>query len=156
MFWRSTLQHSAAILFASQNPSSPEKAAPGAESKANAVTDNATPNQKPAPATPAFHNDVVIKGGTILTVTHGKIENGSVYIHNGKIAAVGQTVNAPAGATVIDAAGKFVMPGIIDSHSHIALDDDVNEPTSPITPHMMMRTPSTTTIRRSIARWPAA
>src|SRR5437763_10331894 len=31
------------------------------------------------------------------------------------------------------------MPGIIDSHSHIALDDDVNEPTSPVTPHMMMR-----------------
>src|SRR5215470_4934521 len=88
---------------------------------------------------PAFHNDVVIKGGTILTVTHGKIENGSIYIHNGKIAAVGQSVNAPANATVIDAAGKWVMPGLIDSHSHIALDDDVNEPTSPVTPHMMMR-----------------
>src|ERR1700686_2045087 len=88
---------------------------------------------------PAIHNDVVIKGGTILTVTHGKIENGSIYIHNGKIAEVGQNVNAPANATVIDASGKFVMPGIIDSHSHIALDDDVNEPTSPITPHMMMR-----------------
>jgi imidazolonepropionase-like amidohydrolase len=40
---------------------------------------------------------------------------------------------------VIDAAGKFVMPGIIDAHSHIALDDDVNEPTSPVTPHMMMK-----------------
>jgi imidazolonepropionase-like amidohydrolase len=90
-------------------------------------------------SSPAVHNDVVIKGGTILTVTHGKIENGSIYIHDGKIAAVGQTVNAPANATVIDASGKFVMPGIIDSHSHIALDDDVNEPTSPITPHMMMR-----------------
>src|ERR1044071_6849473 len=88
---------------------------------------------------PGIHNDVVIKGGTILTVTHGKIENGSIYIHNGKIAAVGQSVNAPSGATVIDATGKFVMPGIIDSHSHIALDDDVNEPTSPITPQMMMR-----------------
>src|SRR5579864_7706492 len=90
-------------------------------------------------SSPAIHNDVVIKGGTILTVTHGKIENGSIYIHNGKIAAVGQSVNAPAGATVIDATGKFVMPGIIDSHSHIALDDDVNEPTSPVTPHMMMK-----------------
>jgi imidazolonepropionase-like amidohydrolase len=89
-------------------------------------------------SSPAVHNDVVIKGGTILTVTHGKIENGSILIHDGKIAAVGQSVNAPANATVIDATGKFVMPGIIDSHSHIALDDDVNEPTSPITPHMMM------------------
>jgi len=39
-------------------------------------------------------------------VTHGKIENGSIYIHNGKIAAVGQSVNAPAGATVIDASGN--------------------------------------------------
>src|SRR4249920_2905490 len=74
-------------------------------------------------SSPVIHNDVVIKGGTILTVTHGKIENGSIYIHDGKIAAVGQSVNAPSNATVIDATGKFVMPGIIDSHSHIALDD---------------------------------
>ena len=87
----------------------------------------------------AARNDVVIRGGTILTVTHGKIENGSIYVHDGKIAAIGKTVNAPATATVIDAAGKWVMPGIIDPHSHIALDDDVNEATSPITPQMMMK-----------------
>jgi imidazolonepropionase-like amidohydrolase len=86
-----------------------------------------------------IHNDVVIRGGTLLTVTHGRIENGSIYIHNGKIAAIGKTVQAPAGATLIDATGKWVMPGIIDSHSHIALDGDVNEATNPITPHMMMR-----------------
>lgn len=123
----------------SQNPSSPERATPGTESKPNAVTENATPNQNPASAMPIFHNDVVIHGGTILTVTHGKIENGSIYIHNGKIAAVGQKVQAPANATVIDATGKWIMPGIIDAHSHIALDDDVNEPTNPVTPHMMMK-----------------
>jgi imidazolonepropionase-like amidohydrolase len=87
----------------------------------------------------AVHNDVVIRGGTLLTVTHGRIENGSIYIHNGKIAAIGKTVQAPSNATVIDASGKWVMPGIIDSHSHIALDDDVNEATSPVTPHMMMK-----------------
>src|SRR5215831_2678220 len=120
----------------SQEPASPEKPTPGTESKAQQK--NATSTENP-PQTTAIHNDVVIRGGTILTVTHGKIENGSIYIHNGKIAAVGQSVNAPAGATVIDAAGKFVMPGIIDAHSHIALDDDVNEPTSPVTPHMMMK-----------------
>src|SRR5262249_20304218 len=51
----------------------------------------------------------------------------------------GKTVNAPSGAKIIDASGKWVMPGIIDAHSHIALDDDVNEATSPITPHMMMK-----------------
>src|SRR5213076_3206500 len=38
----------------------------------------------------------------------------------------------------IDAGGKYLTPGIIDSHSHIALDDDVNEATSPVTPQMMM------------------
>src|SRR5262245_26824711 len=104
----------------------------------DAAAEAATP-KSPAPEPPAIVNDVVIRGGTILTVTHGKIENGSVYVHNGKIAAIGKTVNAPASATVIDAAGKWVMPGIIDSHSHIALDDDVNEATSPITPQMMMK-----------------
>src|SRR5262249_33556399 len=97
-----------------------------------------TPPQQPSSQQP-IHNDVVIRGGTILTVTHGKIDNGSIYIHNGKIAAVGQTVQAPSSATVIDATGKWVMPGIIDSHSHIALDEDVNEATSPVTPHMMMK-----------------
>src|SRR2546426_5772330 len=52
--------------------------------------------------------------------------------------AVGRNLKAPAGATVIDAGGKYLTPGIIDSHSHIALDDDVNEATSPVTPQMMM------------------
>ena len=85
------------------------------------------------------HHDIVIKNAIVMTVTHGNIANGSIYIKDGKIAAVGETVNAPAGATVIDAGGKYLTPGIVDSHSHIALDDDVNEATSPITPHMMMK-----------------
>ena len=84
-------------------------------------------------------NDVVIKNAIVMTVTHGNIKNGSVYIKNGKISAVGEIVNAPASATVIDAGGKYVTPGIVDSHSHIALDDDVNEATSPVTPQMMMK-----------------
>lgn len=90
-------------------------------------------------STPAPRNDIVIKNATVMTVTHGNIKNGSVYIKNGKIAAVGESVNAPATATVIDAGGKYLTPGIVDSHSHIALDDDVNEATSPVTPHMMMK-----------------
>jgi len=84
------------------------------------------------------HNEVVIKNAIVMTVTHGNVNNGSVYIKDGKIAAVGPSVNAPASATVIDAGGKYLTPGIIDSHSHIALDDDVNEATSPVTPQMMM------------------
>ena len=85
------------------------------------------------------HHDIVIKNATVMTVTHGNIKNGSIYIKDGKIAAVGETVNAPSSATVIDAGGKYLTPGIVDSHSHIALDDDVNEATSPVTPHMMMK-----------------
>ncbi|MGI9100838.1 MAG: amidohydrolase family protein [Terriglobales bacterium] len=89
------------------------------------------------PAAPAQH-DLLIKNANLLTVTHGRIANGSVLVRNGKIAAFGANVAAPAGVTVVNAAGKFVTPGLIDSHSHMALDDDVNEATSPIVPQMMM------------------
>jgi len=89
-------------------------------------------------SSPPSHNEVLIKNAVVMTVTHGKIPNGSVFIKDGKIAAVGENVTAPAGATVVDAGGKYLTPGIVDSHSHIALDEDVNEATSPITPHMRM------------------
>jgi len=69
----------------------------------------------------------VIKNATILTVTKGVIENGSVVIRNGKIAEVGKNVKEPAGATVIDGTGMFVTAGIVDCHSHIAVEGDVNE-----------------------------
>jgi imidazolonepropionase-like amidohydrolase len=70
---------------------------------------------------------VVIRNATILTVTKGTIEHGSILIKDGKIAEVGPSVKAPKDATVIDAEGKFVIPGIIDCHSHIAIDGSVNE-----------------------------
>ncbi|HXN22649.1 MAG TPA: amidohydrolase family protein [Candidatus Dormibacteraeota bacterium] len=70
---------------------------------------------------------ILIQNATLLTVSHGTIEHGSILIRDGKIAAVGQNLNAPAGAQIIDAAGQYVMPGIIDCHSHIAIDGSVNE-----------------------------
>jgi imidazolonepropionase-like amidohydrolase len=70
---------------------------------------------------------IVIQNATILTVTKGTIERGSILIKDGKIAEVGPNVKAPKDATVIDADGKFVTPGIIDCHSHIAIDGSVNE-----------------------------
>src|SRR5580658_5382071 len=70
---------------------------------------------------------IFIQNATVLTVTHGNIEHGSILIRDGKIAAVGADLKAPEGATVIDATGQFVMPGIIDCHSHIAIDGSVNE-----------------------------
>jgi imidazolonepropionase-like amidohydrolase len=96
------------------------------------ATVSAAAQGSPAPA------DLVIRNATVMTASHGTIEHGSVWLHNGKIAGVGATVSAPAGATVVDATGKYVTPGIIDPHSHSALGDDVNEATSPITPSMMM------------------
>ncbi|MGA7447489.1 MAG: amidohydrolase [Terriglobales bacterium] len=94
-----------------------------------------------ASAQPAAPHDIIIRNAIVMTATHGTIPNGSVWIHNGKIQAVGETVNAPPGphVTFIDAGGKYLTPGIIDCHSHIALNDDVNEATSPVTPQMMMK-----------------
>ncbi len=70
----------------------------------------------------------VIQNAQILTITKGTIKNGQILIRDGKIAEVGEKVNIPAGAKIIDAGGQFVMPGIIDCHSHIATEA-VNEGT---------------------------
>jgi imidazolonepropionase-like amidohydrolase len=65
---------------------------------------------------------VVIQNATVMTVTNGTIDKGSIVLQDGKIVAVGAKVNVPAGATVIDGTGKYVIPGIIDCHSHIATE----------------------------------
>jgi imidazolonepropionase-like amidohydrolase len=75
----------------------------------------------------------LIRNATILTITNGTIENGSLLIRGSKIAAVGKDLAAPAGATVIDGTGKYVMPGIIDSHSHAGVEGSVNEISLPNT-----------------------
>ncbi|MBP8273929.1 MAG: amidohydrolase, partial [Acidobacteria bacterium] len=69
---------------------------------------------------------VAIRNATLITVTKGTIPAGTIVLQNGKITAIGATVNIPAGAEIIDGTGKFVSPGIIDAHSHIA-NDDINE-----------------------------
>ena len=69
---------------------------------------------------PAAHHDIVIRNAVVMTVTHGNIKNGSIYIKDGKIAAVGENVDAPSSATVIDAGGKYVTPGIVDALAHRA------------------------------------
>ena len=79
-----------------------------------------------AAAPPDAPTVIVIRNATIMTVSHGNIEHGSILIKDGKIAEVGQSVNAPKDAPVIDAGGQFVIPGIIDCHSHIAAES-INE-----------------------------
>src|SRR5216684_2004842 len=86
-------------------------------------------NEKPAGSASmdAASPVILIRNATILTVSHGTIDKGDILIKDGKIAAVGGTLKAPPDAVVIDASGQFVTPGIIDCHSHIAVDGSVNE-----------------------------
>jgi len=93
------------------------------------------------PATATGAAIVLIKGGTLLTIGRGVIERGDLLIRDGRIAAVGGSIAAPAGALVIEAGGRFVMPGIVDTHSHMGVypwpeveaNSDGNEATDPIT-----------------------
>jgi imidazolonepropionase-like amidohydrolase len=75
---------------------------------------------------PLCAETIVIQNATIMTVTKGTLK-GSVVVKDGKIAEVGEKVMVPQGATVIDASNQYVIPGIIDCHSHIAGDGGINE-----------------------------
>jgi imidazolonepropionase-like amidohydrolase len=75
---------------------------------------------------------VAVTNATIITASHGTIEKGTVLIRNGKIAAVGKDIVVPPGAQIIDGTGKYVMPGIIDAHSHSA-SEGINEGTRSVT-----------------------
>src|SRR5688572_1019465 len=79
--------------------------------------------------------DLVIRNGTILTITKGTLKEADILIQKGKITAVGQDLKAPAGIKEIDAQGMYVTPGIVDAHSHIAISA-VNEGTHPVTPEV--------------------
>jgi len=88
---------------------------------------------------------VVLKGGKLLTITHGTVDNGVVVMQNGKITAVGGPGTAiPAGAQVIDVTGMTVYPGLIDAETHLglteigaeAMTNDLVEPSDEIMPHM--------------------
>jgi imidazolonepropionase-like amidohydrolase len=87
---------------------------------------------------------LAIRGGKILTVTEGVIENGTVVIENGRITAVGRDVRVPAGAEILDARGRVVMPGLMDSGTLLGLVEipmetvtvDATEYTDPVQPDL--------------------
>jgi imidazolonepropionase-like amidohydrolase len=96
---------------------------------------------------------MLIKNGTVLTITKGVLENTDVLIRDGKIVQVAKNIATPSGMKVIDATGLHVMPGIIDAHSHIALDA-INEPTSVITAEISMKdalNPTSVAIYRALS-----
>ncbi|HWP72513.1 MAG TPA: amidohydrolase family protein [Gemmatimonadaceae bacterium] len=83
--------------------------------------------------------DVAIRNATIITIANGDIPNGTIVVRGGKITAVGANVAIPAGIRVIDGTGKFVMPGIIDAHSHAALEGGINEGSESVTPEVRVQ-----------------
>tara|TARA_R110002073_G_scaffold267829_1_gene431075 strand:- start:1250 stop:2686 length:1437 start_codon:yes stop_codon:yes gene_type:complete len=97
----------------------------------------------PYPSTyvPRASGVTLIQNATVFDGIGGRIEDGDVLVENGRITAVGTGLDVPEGATVIDAAGRYVTPGIIDIHSHLGnypspsvnAHSDGNEATSPVT-----------------------
>lgn len=85
-----------------------------------------------------YAQDLHIKNGTILTVTKGTILNGDILVKNGIIKEIGQNIQAPENVPVVDVTGKYVIPGLIDSHSHIGLSG-TNESAETISSEVKMR-----------------
>ena len=74
-------------------------------------------------AVPAVSQTIAITGGKVYPVSGPPIENGTVIITNGKIAAVGANVAIPAGAQRIDATGKIVTPGFVDASTQLGVQE---------------------------------
>jgi imidazolonepropionase-like amidohydrolase len=116
-----------------QDGQRPDASAPGS---APATINAYASTYQPPPSLPTL-----IQHATILTAAGPVIERGSLLLQGGKVSAVGQTVQAPADVVVIDAKGKWVTPGVIDTHSHLGVYpapgieavSDGNEATSPNT-----------------------
>jgi imidazolonepropionase-like amidohydrolase len=83
--------------------------------------------------------DIAIRNATIITIANGDIANGNIVVRGGKITAVGANAAIPAGIRVIDGTGKFVMPGLIDAHSHAALEGGINEGSESVTPEVRVQ-----------------
>jgi len=98
----------------------------------------------PSTYTPLPSTTTAIVNASILTATGKLIENGTIVMDQGTIVAVGTNVTPPANATVIDGTGKWVTPGVIDSHSHLGVfpapgvqgHADGNENIDPYTAHV--------------------
>jgi imidazolonepropionase-like amidohydrolase len=117
--------------------------APAAATGAHVAGALSRPQADAFPSTyrPFPSRTTVIRNVNIFTGAGPLIRNGAILLQDGKVAAVGQTVTAPADAVVIDGQGKYVTPGLIDTHSHLgvypapgtAAHSDGNELVNPVT-----------------------
>ena len=133
-----------------KQPKQPKEAAPRSSASPTPTPPGpggtSMPNANPFPSTYRRFpgRTTLIRNATIMTAAGPSIPNGSVLLRDGKIVGVGTSVNAPPDALVIDGAGKYVTPGIIDVHSHIGVypapgvdaNSDGNELTNPVTPNV--------------------
>jgi len=97
--------------------------------------------------------DMLIKNATVITITGDNLENTDIWIRDGIIREIGGNLSATEHAEVIDATGKYVLPGIIDAHSHLN-SIDVNEATNPVTAEVTMYEsidPNSISIYRALA-----
>lgn len=116
-----------------------KKAPPGAGALSEPNADAFPSTYKPFTSRTTF-----IRGATIMTAAGPTMQNASILLRDGKVAAVGASVTPPSDALVIEGAGKFVTPGIIDTHSHLGVYaapgvdalSDGNEATNPATPEV--------------------
>jgi imidazolonepropionase-like amidohydrolase len=87
---------------------------------------------------------LAIVGGRVIPVAGAPFEDGVVLIADGRIEAAGRDVRVPDGVERVDAAGKVVLPGLVDAHVHVGVHEegdgwagqDTNELTDPVTPHV--------------------
>ncbi|HVE66638.1 MAG TPA: amidohydrolase family protein, partial [Thermoanaerobaculia bacterium] len=113
-------------------------AAPAAAEREPAADVRPFPERDDGPL--AAPKAVVVRGATVWTQGGaGILENADVVVSGGKIVAVGRGISVPAGAVEIDGRGRHVTPGIIDAHSHTAIDGQVNELTHNVTAEVRIR-----------------
>jgi imidazolonepropionase-like amidohydrolase len=83
--------------------------------------------------------DVLIRGATVLTLAGKTLPKADILVRGGKVREIGPDLSAGSGVTVIDATGLFVMPGIIDTHSHFAVEGGVNESSLSVVPEVRVQ-----------------
>lgn len=91
----------------------------------------------PMPLLGQKKGSILIKNATVLTITNGTLVETDVLVMDGIITKIGKGIASPKDVPAIDASGRYLMPGIIDAHSHVALDV-INESTSPVTAEVRM------------------
>jgi imidazolonepropionase-like amidohydrolase len=126
---------------ASAGARSTQSPTPAQGSAASQDTTSADRAQYPSTYQRHLNAPVLIRNATIMTATGQEIAGGAILFRDGRIVAVGTTVEAPADAVVVDGTGKWVTPGVIDTHSHLGVyaapgtqaESDGNEATTPVT-----------------------